>query len=275
MQKFLYPIIYVIIFTIMQVLATVAFLIAELIKNPNLLEPFYASGGKESELLRAIDPNAFSWSIIISGIMTVAIIALLQKKEKTNAMNLHVADWRTGLMAMAGAVLCIFSMNIASEFANLPDNMEELHIDFATSPIGLLSMALIGPIIEEYVFRESILGHMLRKNVSAWTAIIISALIFGIIHANPAQIPAATGIGVVLGIIYYKTGNITIPCIIHIANNSIAAWGLYEMGPESKNYSLVEAIGGHNIACIYMIISLVCGIGLLYYFWKHYPQTRP
>lgn len=65
-------------------------------------------------------------------------------------------------------------------------------------------------------------------------AILISALLFGVFHINPAQILPAFLIGILLAWTYYKTGSL-IPCILmHILNNSLSVC-LSIKYPEAEN----------------------------------------
>ena len=52
---------------------------------------------------------------------------------------------------------------------------------------GILGIALVGPVVEELVFREGIQGTMERGGVKPWIAILVSALCFGLIHFNPGR----------------------------------------------------------------------------------------
>ena len=68
------------------------------------------------------------------------------------------------------------------------------------------------------------LGIICVKKYNPVVAILISGLIFGIFHMNPAQVVGATLIGFILAWIYYKTHSL-IPCIlIHIMNNSLSVY---------------------------------------------------
>ncbi|NDV82201.1 CPBP family intramembrane glutamic endopeptidase [Bacteroides sp. 51] len=111
-------------------------------------------------------------------------------------------------------------------FSLLPEIPNLLKSDFDTLQsgwLGILSIALFGPILEELMFRGAIMRALLKK-YNPTKAIILSALIFGIIHFNPAQIVAGAILGLLLGWIYYKTASL-IPCIlIHILNNSLSVY---------------------------------------------------
>lgn len=272
MKPIFYPIIFILIFWVMQAVATVVVLLGSAVSNTYMLEQIVESGTIPSNLIDTASPELLAWSILASGIVTMAILALLQKTDWKRAINIHIIDWGNSLAAIIGAIVCIMSLNITMEFFSLPDTMETLFIDMAASPIGLFTMGVVSPVVEEFVFRESVLGHMLHRGMQKWMAIIISSLLFGVIHMNPVQIPFAAGIGLVLGIIYYKTGNIVITSIIHIINNSLAAWQLNLMGTEIRTYSIIEEMGGPTIAFVGMSAGIGCSIWLIFHFWKHYKK---
>ena len=83
-----------------------------------------------------------------------------------------------------------------------------------------IQVIIIGPIIEELIFRKILLGKLLEKfSNRPIKAIVYSALIFGIIHLNIIQGVAAFGGGIILGLIYYYTKSIKATIFAHILNN--------------------------------------------------------
>ncbi|MGB6127424.1 MAG: CPBP family intramembrane glutamic endopeptidase [Psychrilyobacter sp.] len=81
--------------------------------------------------------------------------------------------------------------------------------------------ATVAPIFEEIFMRGIILAGLLSR-YSPKKAIIISALIFGIWHFNIHQSVNATLIGIILGIIYYKTNSLILCITLHMTNNIFA-----------------------------------------------------
>ncbi|MBO4905488.1 MAG: CPBP family intramembrane metalloprotease [Bacteroidaceae bacterium] len=105
----------------------------------------------------------------------------------------------------------------------LPDLVPEQSVDqLLNTPLGLLTVCLIGPLAEEMIFRAGVLGSLLRS-MSPLVAIVLSASFFAIIHGNPAQMPAAFWLGLLLGWAFYSTQSLAAPLAIHIFNNSLAA----------------------------------------------------
>jgi membrane protease YdiL (CAAX protease family) len=90
------------------------------------------------------------------------------------------------------------------------------------SRAGYAVVGLLAPLAEEVVFRGAILRSLLRWHHNHWVAIAISAALFALTHMNPAQMPHALLIGVLLGWMYYRTDSILPGVVYHWVNNSVA-----------------------------------------------------
>lgn len=117
----------------------------------------------------------------------------------------------------------MYVLNLLIEQVGIPNTMEDTFIEMSRNPLGLLSIALLAPILEEMLFRGAIEGRLLRMWQNPWGAIIVSSLVFGVVHMNPAQIPFAFLLGVMFGWLYYRTGSLLPGIIGHVLNNSVAA----------------------------------------------------
>ena len=132
----------------------------------------------------------------------------------------------------------------------MPEEVERTFVELCHSPLGFLSVCFIGPLIEELIMREGVLGSMLRRGVTPWTAIILSSVLFGAMHFNLSQFIFATIGGIALGILYYKSGNIILPLIVHALNNTFSS--ILTLTVESDN--LAELLGGQAI--VYILLAL-------------------
>ena len=138
------------------------------------------------------------------------------------------------------AVLIFGSMyvfNVTLDWLPLPDLMEDTFMDMGNEPLGVLSMALVAPLVEEMMFRGAIQGYLMRRCSNPWTAIVVSALVFGVIHMNPVQVVYATLLGLVLGWIYYRTRSLLPVIAGHVLKNSVAVASMKIWGSED-----IEAI---------------------------------
>ena len=130
----------------------------------------------------------------------------------------------------------------------LPDLAGEELLDFIQHRWGYLVVCILAPLAEEVVFRGAVLRTMLEhwEGSKRWTAIIISALLFGLAHMNPAQIPHAFLMGVLLGWIYERSRSL-IPCVVlHCANNTIAY--LMTAAYPAPDITLRDILGGSQRA---------------------------
>ena len=141
----------------------------------------------------------------------------------------RIADDRykeVGTRVLGVSVVFVFAamyvLNLLIEQAGIPNTMEETFIAMSRNSFGVLSIALLAPILEELLFRGAIQGLLQDTLKSPWKAIVISSLIFGIVHMNPAQIPFAFLLGMMFGWLYYRTGSLLPGIVGHVLNNSIA-----------------------------------------------------
>lgn len=84
--------------------------------------------------------------------------------------------------------------------------------------IALFGSVIIGPILEELIFRYLIYNNLNKFN-NKNTSIILSSLIFALVHNGFINIVYAFIIGTILTIIYSKNKNIKEVIILHMVAN--------------------------------------------------------
>ena len=87
--------------------------------------------------------------------------------------------------------------------------------------LTLLSVSIFAPFFEEWLCRGMILRGLLGKMKPLW-AILVSALVFGLIHGNIWQGIPATIIGALFGYVYWKTGSLKMTMLMHCVNNTFS-----------------------------------------------------
>jgi len=85
--------------------------------------------------------------------------------------------------------------------------------------VQLISSGICGPILEEFIFR-GIVYNKLKTFNKPMTAIILTSLIFGLIHNNVINGIYAFGVSFILIYLYEKYKTIKAPIIMHISLNS-------------------------------------------------------
>lgn len=86
---------------------------------------------------------------------------------------------------------------------------------------GILAVVVVAPIVEEIIFRGLILRGFL-KHYSVRKSILLSSLLFGIVHMNPWQFVTAFAAGIILGWWYVRTKSIVTPILGHALNNGMS-----------------------------------------------------
>lgn len=139
--------------------------------------------------------------------------------EVWNVLTPNYLGW-TALMGISMIFLLDF---LLSMFDFLPNWLEESFDLLESDFVGILAVSVLGPILEEMLFRGAVTRELL-KHYKPMNAILISGLIFGLFHINPAQVFPAMLIGFVLAWLYWRTKSIVPGIIIHIINNSLSCY---------------------------------------------------
>ena len=103
--------------------------------------------------------------------------------------------------------------------------------------VGLLLLALVPAVCEEFAFRGFILSGLLHGHRRR-TAIVMSALLFGFLHVLISlfqQLFNATLLGIILGMLAIRSGSILPGIVFHFLNNGLAvAQGSWLAEPSSR-----------------------------------------
>jgi membrane protease YdiL (CAAX protease family) len=139
--------------------------------------------------------------------------------EKPKSLELFVLAVFAGLMiCFAGDTLTSYISQIAKnsgiEFSSASGDMPKNTIEYIMYGI---SCAVVPALVEEFAFR-GVLMQPLRKFGDSF-AIVMSSLIFAIMHGNMVQIPFAFVAGLALGYCQITTGSIWTSVAIHFLNN--------------------------------------------------------
>lgn len=121
--------------------------------------------------------------------------------------------------------------------------------------IYFIYVAIIPALVEELLFRGTIC-----KVLSVYgkgTAVVVSAVLFSLMHTNIEQALYTLVAGLLLGWIYVETKNILYPILLHFVNNGISAVGdiLYEKASTVVYNAYISY--SEMIIWVFMAISLV------------------
>ena len=98
------------------------------------------------------------------------------------------------------------------------ENTETIMQVTEIAPIMILASVVLGPILEELVFRRVVFGSIVQTQ-NFWVAGIISSIIFALIHLDFTHIILYTISGFVFAFLYYKTRRLLTSIIAHMMLN--------------------------------------------------------
>ncbi|MFO1021971.1 MAG: CPBP family intramembrane glutamic endopeptidase [Planctomycetales bacterium] len=110
------------------------------------------------------------------------------------------------------------------------DQMQAMNIpgllrDRASLPVVLLILAVIPAIGEELVFR-GVIGRGLTHRLGLFAGVLVTSVLFGMIHMHPAHALAVIPLGIALHLIAIWSGSLGPPILLHFLNNSLAVISL-------------------------------------------------
>lgn len=167
------------------------------------------------------------WSLISFSIGFIIILFILKQEMKERRLD---RDRCSRGEAIGWSVLGVVMAFAAQYFAILiqmyvlgieagSENTEAI-VEYAkATPSLIIVVAVIGPILEEIVFRMIIFGA-LYKRFNFWIAAIVSSLIFAAVHFDFTHLLVYTAMGLVFSFLYVHTKRIIVPIVAHVAMNS-------------------------------------------------------
>lgn len=186
-----------------------------------------------------IDSQSINFAITFSCYACLFGLGILLLKDdlKRNVAWISRNKVKSLLILVGGYVLYTISVLIGGLLYNWMSSMfhiadtalqNDLNIMKAVTimppVIALFVLSLAGPAVEEMFYRYFLISG-LTKYVPAWLAIILSSLLFAVLHISSLHISEFMNVlphffmGAALGVIYYKTNNIIFPILLHALNN--------------------------------------------------------
>lgn len=180
---------------------------------------------------------ALEYSMLLAyPMMFIPPMIYAASKSHSNSMNRKGIKMDSNNFAPKGALICVILVilgTIALSFCAdaitailppMPAWLEDVlkGMTQGTVWVNFICVSIYAPIFEEWLCRGMVLRGMLGNGVKPIKAIIISAVVFALIHANPWQAVPAFLLGLLFGYVYYKTGSLKLTMLMHFTNNTFA-----------------------------------------------------
>lgn len=167
----------------------------------------------------------------ISAIFSIFVFSLIGKLRRTpiytvikNEKVVPIINIMAVCMAIGARLLVSVFYSYAQKIQPLKESIEkagEAVPQFHTLgqiAVALFAIIVLMPFFEEILFRGLFMGELM-KSFRPWLAIIIQAAFFAAAHMVLFQSIFTFGVGVLLGIVYYKTQSLKTAVLFHGAFN--------------------------------------------------------
>lgn len=172
------------------------------------------------------------------------------KKRRIPTMECVMVPVITIVMTLGSTVLALW----VKQSLNYPSPLQK--ISETTPAIAIVIMSLIiAPVGEEALMRGFIYP-VLRRKLSVTSTIVITALLFALLHGNLVQTVLTIPLGIALGYLYERTHNLLACISMHMLFNATAL--------------LLPSVHVGNLDAVAAALLIVITLGL----WMCIPRIR-
>lgn len=175
-----------------------------------------------------LEPLTRTQILVVMGVTAIILLTIAKIWQKLGSVRL--LPWEINLEAVLWGIGTAVGITIASSiiYRLWPAyrRSADIYLELVIKPLiwpDLIWLGLLPGMSEELLFR----GVMLPALGLNLTAVIISSLLFGVLHLSGAgqwpYVVWATIVGFALGYIALITGNLVIPIVAHIITNLVSS----------------------------------------------------
>lgn len=161
----------------------------------------------------------------------------------------------TGILIMLASLPAVLFSYTINKLVPLPEWVHQMENDTTEAlkallrmngPLELLAnlslLAVLPAIGEELVFRGVLQRQLMRRIANPYTAILISAAIFSFVHFQFEGFLPRWLLGILLGWLYWRTGNFWVPVFAHFVNNALQVLGQYLYSKDLSNVNFEQDV---------------------------------
>lgn len=198
-------------------------------------------------------PQGYKWLPIIGLVIAVLLFSL-----GAGLLSFHF------LSLLAPSVLESLLKSIAT------DRAKNSSLPIFYLILNAFSLVVVAPIAEEFIFR----GILLHRWAAKWgvsSAILVSSILFGLLHINPFGLSV---FGIVMALLYLRSRTIIVPIIAHSLNNACVV-AIQFLPKDSSMPAAYKASGYWQYGLIFMAISAPFLIHFIYKKWPNKQISLP
>lgn len=222
--------------------------------------------------------DAYTGDLIVQVMMYVVVPGWFfsyhfQKQQVPLSHVVFVKGVKQWMVTLLGLVVLIISFSFGMMWLQMLVLLQVAPwlVDLILQPVPLpdnllylammaVILSVIGPIAEEFIFRGLLLKRLIRKT-SMWGGVLISSLLFGVLHAD---IVGAFLFGVIASLLYLRTGNLLIPILLHIFNNTIAMLLMFVPSDQPQWLALMDSSDIYENAVPYGVVLAISSLVMVW-----------
>ena len=218
------------------------------------------------QLLKNEDAGTSATGLIVTTAAVSIVTIVVFLAARWTVVSRHWVQTRPWFVlfwcVLAALGVLIPSSWLQEQMPVLPNFAEETFDLIMKDRLGYFIVGLLAPLSEELVFRGAVLKALLQWKQNPWVGIVISAVLFALIHMNPVQMPHAFLVGLLLGWMYYRTDSIVPGVVYHWVNNTVA-YVMYNLYPD-PDMTLLGLFGSQRSVLMALVFSLCIFLPALY-----------
>jgi membrane protease YdiL (CAAX protease family) len=184
------------------------------------------------------DLRTLSWPLIAgqlasyaTGLALLALVMPPLAQRSFRALGLRAPRASDVAWGVGGAVAMLLAATLtgAAQEALFHLKADEVQVHWLRETRGSLAVGFVflaciaAPFVEELIFRGFFFNALLRY-MPAWLAVLLSSALFGVAHwqkGNEGAIAPLAASGIVLALVYYRSGSLTASMLTHALFNTI------------------------------------------------------
>ncbi len=190
----------------------------------------------EAAGLNSQDLSSYLWFVIpysLLGQLTFFFVYIIYHKAckiSYNAVGIRKLNFKHVLICITLGIVMLFGLNYftgAIDFTlkaigyPINEGLTSLPLtNVGWLILNIIVLAVLPAICEELIFRGVVLSG-LRSTFGQWGAILLSSVMFALMHASIQQFVYQLILGIVLCLVVIRTGSLLSSMIIHFTNNAI------------------------------------------------------
>ena len=176
--------------------------------------------------------GAMSYILIFSGILTILaffVVAKIRKKKFLQTAQLNKFKGATVAPIIIGGITFNFTISFLMNLVPFPESWIESYQSSSSEVLGgagivlWISAVIMAPLVEELTFR-CFMYTRLKQAMPTWIAVIITSIVFGLVHGTIIWAIYTFVFSVVLIFIFERTKSLWASILFHMSFNFVGAF---------------------------------------------------